>query len=483
MKNKHLFFTLLASLAGLCILAGCTTTTTTSREGFPLIDIVDAEVTLADDSQFAEDEVQWVRSANTKIIGGTLGSKIVAKDLAIRLIETSIQRPIRDGEDLSDWFRNMPRGLKATAHALDRDAKYAADRGATEITVTIDGIPEQTVNQPIRIRVPYDVTNRSWDFVIPPNQDLRFEVYGVVLYSDPPGSAVVVGGAVNREIDARTFRIIFGGARLTEAIPMNTDVSSWFTNIPRGLRVVVPEETLPVTEGQQTVTVTISGTSATQFYEKMNIVVPAAVTTADMALTIPPSDNARYDIGSYSVSSAEDFEIRTGSNWKGAISGWGLTGPEVFKLKDFTPQGIIQVTAESVYAIGDDGEFHWTGDTITYGMLMAEARRLNAHAIIDVVIDSDDVVSKVTERRHIEASHVPSELEQIKINKKIITLETDPNGGTVYVEKVETTRRTWTGTALAIQYAPAYQPTVGDGAVSGYVPSFPADPVAPGERR
>jgi hypothetical protein len=482
MKNKYLFFTLLASLAGLCILAGCTTTTTL-REGFPLIDIVDAEVTLADDSQFAEEEIQWERNANTRIVDGTLGSKIVAKDLTIQLIETSIQRPIRDGEDLSSWFRNMPRGLTATAHALDREAKYAAEKGDTKITVTIDGIPDQTINQPIRIRVPYEYTNRSWDFVIPPNQDLRFQIYGVLLHSDPPGSAVVVGGAVNREIDAKTFRIVFGGTKLTEAIPLNTDVSSWFTNIPRGLRAVVPEETLPVTEGQQTVTVTISGASTTQFYEKMNIVVPAGITTAGIALTIPPSDDAKYDIGSYSATSASDFEIRTGSNWKGAISGWGLTGPEVFKLKDFTPSGIIQVTAESVYAMGDDGEFHWTGDTITYGMLMAEARRLNAHAIIDVVIDSDDVVSTVIERRHIEANHVPSELEQKKINSRRITQEADPNGGTVYVEKIETTRRTWTGTALAIQYAPAYQPTVGDGAVSGYVPSFPADPVAPGERR
>jgi hypothetical protein len=472
MKNKFLYFAPLAALITAVFLAGCAAApVVTEQFGFPLIDIVDAEVVLADDSQFSEDDVLWVRSANTKIIGGTLGSKIIAKDLTIRLIQTSIQIPIKNGADITPWFLNIPVGLKATAHAQSRDAQFAADKGATQITVTIDGVPEQTINQPIRIRIPYEVTNRSWDFDIPPNNDLRFEVYGVDM------AAVVVGGAVNREIDSKTFKIVFGGTKLADVIPLDTDISSWFTNIPRGLRAVVPEETLPATEGQQALSVTISGVPAIQFNEKMNVVIPAEITTANIALTIPPSDKARYDIGAYSLSSAEDIELRTGSNWKGAVSGWGLVGPEVFRLKDFTPSGIIQVQTESVYAIGDDGDFHWTGDTITYGMLMAEARRLNAHAIIDVVIDSDDQVSKVIERRHIEANHVPSRLESIKIERGIISPQEDPNGGTVYVETIETVRRTWTGTALAIQYAPAYQPTVGDGAVSGYVPSFPAEPL------
>jgi hypothetical protein len=437
--------------------------------GFPLIDIVDAVVEVADNSQFAKDDVQWVRGPNTKIIGGTLGSKIIAKDLTIRLIETSIQIPIKDGDDISHWFLNIPNGLKATAHALDRESKLAAEKGATQITVTINGVPEQTINQPVKIVVPYEVTNRSWDFIIPPNPDIRFEVYGVDV------AAVVVGGAVNREIDPKTFKIKFGGTKLANVIPLNSNISSWFTNLPRGLKATATEETLPVTEGQQSLTVTISGTSAIQSNEKMNVVIPARITLANIELTIPPSEKARYDIGSYSTASANDMELRTGSNWKGVTPGWGLTGPQVFKLKDFTPMGIIQIQSESVYAIGNDGEFHWTGDSITYGKLMAEARRLNAHAIIDVVIDSDDQVNETIERRHIEANHVPTGLEAIKINKGIINPEIDPNGGIVYVERVVLVKRISTGTALAIQYAPAYQPTVGEGRTTGYVPALPVE--------
>jgi hypothetical protein len=439
--------------------------------GFPLIDIVAADVVVANDSRFAGDEeAQWVRNANTRIIGGTLGSKIVPKDITITLIETSIQVPIKNGADVTNWFLNIPYGLKATAHALDPEAKFAADKGATQVIVTIDGKPEQTINQPIRIRVPYEVTNRSWDFHIPPHEDRRFEVYGVDV------AAIVVGGAVNRDIDPKTFKIKFGGTRLAEGIALNTDISSWFTNLPRGLKAIVSEEAVPAMEGQQGLTVTISGASSVQLNEKMYVRIPANITTANIVLEIPPSEKAMYDIGSYSSTPADDIELRTGTNWKGVVPGWGLTGPEVYKSKDFTAVGIIQIETESVYAIGLDGEYHWTGDSISYGDLMAQARRLEAHAIIDVVIDSKDNISETTEKRHIEAGHAPSGLEAIKISKGLIQQEADPNGGTIYVEKISVVRRTWTGTALAIRYAPAYEPSVGDGASTGYVPSVPVVP-------
>jgi hypothetical protein len=447
--------------------AGCGTPPVKGEMGFPLIDIVDADVDIADDSRFAQEDAQWVRSDNTRIIGGTLGSKIIARDLTINLVSASIQVPIKNGTDISDWFLNMPAGLKATARALDPEARYAANKGDTRVIAAIDGTPEQTINQPIKIRVPYEVTNRSWDFDIPPNDDRRFEVYGVDVAS------IVVGGAVNRDIDSKTFRIRFGGTKLSEPLAQDTDISSWFTNIPRGLSAVIAEEALPVSEGQQSLTITISGRTSVQVNEKMLIQIPAEVTTANIVLEVPASERAMYDIGSYSATPAEDVELRTGSNWKGTVTGWGLTGPEVFRVKDFTAMGIIQITAQSVYAIGVDGEYHWTGNTITYGDLMAEAMGLNAHAIIDVVIDSSDQVNETIERRHIEAGHEPTDLEQIKLNKRLIEQKPDPNGGFIYEEKITVTNRTWTGTALAIQYAPAYAPVVGDGGSTGYVPSVP----------
>jgi hypothetical protein len=453
--------------------SGCVTTQAPAGDvGFPLIDIVDAAVEVADDSRFAGvEEEQWVRGSDTKIIGGTVGSNIVPKDITINLIETSIQVPIKNGADVTDWFLNIPEGLKATAHALDPEAIFAAGKGDTRIIVTISGIPEQTINQPIKIRIPYEVTNRSWDFHIPPNKDHRFEVYGVDV------AAIVIGGAVNRNIDPKTFKIKIGGTKLEEDLALDTDISSWFINLPRGLNAIVAEETVKASEGQQqSLAVTISGTPTVQVNEKMLIRIPANITEANIVLEVPSSEKAIYDIGSYSSTLADDIELRTGSNWKGVVEGWGLTGPEVYKVKDFTAVGIIQIETESVYAIGADGEYHWRGDSISYGDLMAEARRLDAHAIIDVVIDSKDTINETIEKRHIEAGHIPSGLEAIKINKGLIQEELDPNGGTIYVETIRVTRRTWTGTALAIRYAPAYEPSVGDGGTTGYVPSVPVIP-------
>jgi hypothetical protein len=437
--------------------------------GFPLIDIVDAEVEIADFSRYGIDEsAQWVRSANTKIIGGTVGSRITPKDITITLIETSIQIPIKDGADLTDWFLNIPKGLKATAHAYNPDSRYAAEKGSKWVVVSIQGVPEQAINQPIKIRVPYEVTNRSWDFDIPPDDDRRFEVYGVDM------AAIVIGGAVNRAIDPKMFKIKFGGTKLAEAISQDTDISSWFTNLPRGLSAIVAEETIPVSEGQQSLTVIVSGRPTIQVKENIRVRIPAEITTANMVLEIPASDKAIYDIGSFSTTRQEDYELRIGSNWRGVQPGWGLTGPEVFKSKDFTAVGIIQLQTNSVYAIGEDGEDHWTGDTISYGDLMAQAQRLNAHAIIDVVIDFTDQVNETIETRHIEDGHPPTTLEYIKLQKGLIIEKVDPNGGKMYEERIAVINRTWTGTALAIQYAPAYAPDVGGG--PGYVPGLPEIP-------
>jgi hypothetical protein len=491
MKNNYRYRTLIpvALLAG--ILSGCQTQQQTQQPvagaedvvvvadvagvGFPLIDIVDAEVQLQDNSRFAKAALQWERSAKTKYVGGPLDLKIEPKDLTIRLKATSIQIPIKEGEDLTGWFVNIPKGLKATAHSLKTGAKFAAGKGDTEITVTFEGIPEESIDQPIKIRVPYEKTNRSWDFLVPPDNDIRFQVFGADI------EPVVVGGAVKRELDPKTFRIRFAGASLAATIPVNTDITAWFKeNIPPGLKAVVPEETI---KGQQFLVVPISGTPLAQRSENMNVVIPAGVTTVGVPvrpieLKVRPTDKARYDIGSYSAVSGADIEVRTDSNWKGVIPGWGLTGPQVFKLKDFSPVAIIQITRDSVYAMGDDGEFHWTGDTITYGTLMAEAKRLNAHAIIDVVIDSDDKVDVKIERRHVEANHTLTKREESLIETGKIKQEpdfNDPLGGQIYEERIEVIRRTWTGTALAIQYAPFYP--VGGG-TTGYVPAYGTESAA-----
>jgi hypothetical protein len=235
----------------------------------------------------------------------------------------------------------------------------------------------------------------------------------------------------------------------------------------------VAEDTVPATQGQQSIMVNISVRPTNQSRENALIKIPANITVANIVLEVSGSEHTRYDIGSFSSIAADNVELRVGTNWRGEQPDWGLVGPEVFKLKDFTAVGIIQISSETVYQIGQDGQYHWTGTPITYGKLMAEARRLNAHAIIDVVVDLNDVVSETVVRRHVEEDHEPTPLEEAMLAAKTLTWENDPNGGLIFEETISVIRRTYTGTALAITYAPAYQPSVGDGASTGYVPAVP----------
>jgi hypothetical protein len=474
--NRFIFFTFLAlapfSFSG--CLASCQSTPTADAIGFPLIDIVDAEFDVVISEYTSGEKAPWKRSDATKFIGGTLGVPIVPKDVTINLIETSVRVPIKEGEDLSSWFLNIPAGLKATGHFLEDNTKVA---------VTFTGVPVQTINQPIKIRVPYERTNRLWDFDIPIDEDKRFEVYGVDIAS------VIIGGAINRDIDPKSFTLKFGGTKLAGVLQEGMVISEWFTNLPLGLVARVAEDTVPVIEGQQALLVTISGRPTVQSKDKVYVIVPGSITTAGIALEVQTSEKARYDIGAYSKT-AYDMDPWGSStldnHWDGSQP-WelsGLDGPKPFSSKDFDAVGIIQIKAVAVESLGEDGEYHWQGEAVTYGKLMAEAQKLGAHAIINVVVDFKDEVNESLEKRHVEEGHVDTELERAKKrtpfrkndpnSNYIIEAIPDPNGGTIYVERIRTTTRTYTGTALAIKWAPAYAPvtSTSTSATSVYQPAY-----------
>jgi hypothetical protein len=442
--------------------------TSLASENNTLIDIADARIEVQASIFTEQESKDWTRSSSTITIGGTVGSVIIPKDLKITLIEAAIAIPVKDGENISAWITNLPTGLSAIAHipaagdeASAEETKYAAPKGAAEVTVTISGIPLVAINQPVYIRVPFLRLNRALDLVLTPNEDIRFEVFGVDV------ETVVVGGAINSEIQPKTFSIVFGGTKLVNGIEKETDLSSWFTNIPPGIKALAAEDML---EGSSTVAIIAIGKPTIKVKDQMKIAIPASVTTSNIVLEIPPSDRAMYDIGLFETKSDTDIELTEGSsnkNWTGDPA-WKLNVPQLTSVKDFQATGIIQITSKAVNAVGSDGNYHWTGDGITYALLMAEAKKLNAHAIINIVIDHDDVITETIERRHIEATHVPTPEEAIKISKKLITLEADPAGGTIYAEKIRIIERTYTGTALAIKYSDTYAPVE----QSGYMPSY-----------
>jgi hypothetical protein len=184
----------------------------------------------------------------------------------------------------------------------------------------------------------------------------------------------------------------------------------------------------------------------------MEITIPQNVMYEGKAFEVARKDNVRFDVGNAnSLTAKRNEEDRLGDKW---LSG-PLNGPKLVEVKDFEGVGIVQITTESVEEIGADGVYHWSGEEITYAKLMAEARKLGAHAVINIVVDHRDAVTETTDRRHVEAGYKLSAEDQ-NLNKKVkdrLTLDIANDGTTTLIDKTHRTVRTWTGTALAIKYA------------------------------
>ncbi|MDO4540836.1 MAG: hypothetical protein Q4B48_07050, partial [Syntrophomonadaceae bacterium] len=97
---------------------------------------------------------------------------------------------------------------------------------------------------------------------------------------------VTISGIQGNEITAQDVVINLTNATF-KALSQDTDVNSWFTNLPAGLIATVKE---PVAEGGTTAAITISGT-------------PTAISTAAMAITIP-SDSISTETALYASNNA-----------------------------------------------------------------------------------------------------------------------------------------------------------------------------------
>jgi hypothetical protein len=85
-----------------------------------------------------------------------------AVDVTIVLPENeSFSRGILEGEDVSNWIRNLPDGLEARAHGIKK--------GATSIKIYISGTPAVTMREEIQVNIPrtYLTQGNARDFVSP----------------------------------------------------------------------------------------------------------------------------------------------------------------------------------------------------------------------------------------------------------------------------------------------------------------------------
>lgn len=77
------------------------------------------------------------------------------------------------------------------------------------------------------------------------------------------------------------------------AVAKDTDVSSWFTNLPTGLTAKIKTA---ITGTSNTATITITGTPTETKSEAMSIKIPANSLTGNTEITVTPNENAKFNI-------------------------------------------------------------------------------------------------------------------------------------------------------------------------------------------
>jgi hypothetical protein len=165
-----------------------------------------------------------------------------------------------------------------------------------------------------------------------------------------------------------------------------------------------------------------------------------------------PPENSSVSAPSPKAGEARD-DITGGSsipNWLGAQKG-PLNVPVLPAIKDFQAIGIITVKTQAVEKLGADNQYHWEGETVNYSMLIEEAKKLNAHAIINIVIDYTDKIQFIENITKLDSRHVWSHDEMDKISRGLLT-ESLTEEGRFAVEKSHVLTRTYSGSALAIKY-------------------------------
>jgi hypothetical protein len=89
-----------------------------------------------------------------------------AVDVIVELpASETFSRGILEGEDVSDWIRNLPEGLTAQAHGVKK--------GDTSIKIYISGTPAVTMREVIRVNIPgtYLSSGNSRNFVSPTEEE------------------------------------------------------------------------------------------------------------------------------------------------------------------------------------------------------------------------------------------------------------------------------------------------------------------------
>jgi hypothetical protein len=331
-----------------------------------------------------------------------------------------------------DWVFNSPKGLTVSVQP--------AVAGAATLYLTLRGIPVEAKNEPVQVIIPARILGDVENFRVP-NEIIWWRILGGSI------GPVLINGSVDSAIMAKDVSITLMGDLFLSDMAPGASVN-WITNLPQGLSARVKR----VRANENFGVITVAGTPTEPSMDILAVSIPPSVVNSRTEVPLTVSMDARFAINANTrlITVTEDSGGSSNPNWMGTQIG-PLNIPILPSIKDFQGLGLVTVRASAVEKLGADNQYHWTGETVNYGMLIEAAARLGAHAIINVVVDYTDKVEYKEVIRELAAEHEWSEDELDKFSRGILReIRKDNTRYTVETSHVIT--RTYIASALAIRY-------------------------------
>jgi hypothetical protein len=213
---------------------------------------------------------------------------------------------IAAGDNVIDWFTNIPTGLTASVSAVN----------TTVLTVTISDTPQENKQENIFVTIPLGhLLDINTPVTIAVNPNARYNIGGIYA-TVADDNAVAITGTAGLPISNQTITVSLYNDSFTGLVAgtvcsggicptpgcggfgicssAGSNVTGWFTNMPSGLTAIVTE----LNSGNPaTVIITITGTPATGSDAVIEITIPAAnLSDSDISVPVVETPRAVYNI-------------------------------------------------------------------------------------------------------------------------------------------------------------------------------------------
>ncbi|MBS6374674.1 MAG: hypothetical protein KH431_08735 [Erysipelotrichaceae bacterium] len=275
---------------------------------------------------------------------------------------------LNNGDDVSTWITNLPDGLHATCLSVTPQGN-----GRTRVAIALEGTPTTIQNDTIEITIPADKLDSGTALTVTENPNAVFEVHKMTATV----SDTIIRGNTDTSISTGAL-YIYPEAIIN--IAENTDVSSWFTNMPSGLKATFDHK-----GSNNALLIFISGKPTNAKNEAMQIVIPKAAFNGNEDLKVSTNPNAEWAINKREAKMTNDVEIK------------GTAGERIFNklitidMQNEVLNSVPHYTKQPVSNLpkGLKIDFSIAASTSTFDLIISGTPTAYASGILEITIPGE----------------------------------------------------------------------------------------------